>query len=321
MSFPARSQDDVLAPFGLSGDRLRIAQSDDEHLVVLAGPGAGKTHLLVAHACWLARHHAGRVIMLTFTKKAAGEMGQRVARVLSPSEARRVVASTIHAYAMSLLRAHGHHVGLPRNLQTLESRDVQEIADHLASSHRLPQMDDFARRFERYQRLRGDIDAPNAPPLLPLVVAEMRRTGNLDWETCIRFGTQLLNEHAQIRDSIRHHDRFVLLDEAQDCDPAQLAFVDALVGGPDGSGHLLVAMDPDQSLYAFRQADPARVRAWADAYARTPVELSENYRCQPRVQALASHVLGRPWDGPIAQGRAALFAARDWQDEARFVEA
>ncbi len=310
---------DPLASFGLDQERSRVARTTDRHVLLLAGPGAGKTHLLTAHAAWLAHLDDGLVVMLTFSNKAAAEMRARVDAAVSRSDSRRVVAQTLHAHAMSLLRAHGQHLGLPASTDILEKADVQALADGLAREHRVAALDDFADRFERFQRRGGRVDAAMVPPLVALVVAEMRRRGRFDWNTCIRLATELLITREAVSRTVRHHERFVLLDEAQDCDAAQLAFVDALVGGPKGSTHLCIAMDADQSLYKFRDADPDKVLGWAKTYQPQPVELTENHRCAPRIQALASRVIERPYGGGVDPGVARWLSSPDETAEARMV--
>mgnify|MGYP001333533649 CR=1 FL=1 len=304
---------DVLAPFSLDEERHELATRADRNALVLAGPGAGKTHLLVAHAVWLAENGSGRVILLTYSRKAAAELKRRADAALSVEKRRLVLASTIHAYALDLLRNHGHRVGIAGEIEPIEAKDVQAIADEVARREGIPPMDDFVSRFERYQRVRGDMSAADLPAIVGLVDREMRARARLDWDSCIRIATELLANNADVRESVRHHDRNVLLDEAQDCDAAQLAFLEQLVGTPPGAGHLFVVMDPDQSLYAFRQANPELVRDWGQGYASDESDLAENYRCAPRIQALAKYVLAKPWHGPVDPGVARLgrFADRD----------
>lgn len=308
---------DVLASFSLDQDRRDLAMRIDRNALVVAGPGAGKTHLLIAHAVWLAEQESGRVVLLTYSRNAAAEMKRRADGALSVEKRRLVVANTIHAYALDLLRNHGHRVGIVGEIEPIESRDVQAFADELARRDGLPAMDDFASRFERYQRLRGDLTAAELPPLVGVVDREMRACARLDWDSCIRIATELLANNPDIRESVRHHDRSVLLDEAQDCDAGQLGLLDQLVGPPPGERHLFVVMDPDQSLYAFRQANPELVRSWALSYADEETEVTENFRCAARVQALAKHVLAKPWNGRLDPGVARLqsFANRGAEAE------
>jgi superfamily I DNA/RNA helicase len=305
---------DILASFALDSNRRELATRTERNVLVLAGPGAGKTHLLVAHAVWLAAQDSGRVILLTYSRKAAAEMKRRADEALSVETRRLVLANTIHAYALDLLRNYGHRVGIARGeIEPIEGKELQAFADEIARRDGITPMEDFVTRFERYQRVRGDMSAATLPPIVGLVDRELRIRGRLDWDSCIRLATELLANNADVRESVRHHDRSILLDEAQDCDANQLGFLEQLIGAPPGTGHVFVVMDPDQSLYAFRQANPELVRSWAQGYAADETEITENFRCSPRIQALAKHVLSKPWDGPLEPGVARLssFANRD----------
>jgi superfamily I DNA/RNA helicase len=305
---------DVLASFALDSNRRELATRTDRNVLVLAGPGAGKTHLLVAHAVWLAEQDTGRVILLTYSRKAAAEMKRRADEALSVEARRLVLANTIHAYALDLLRNYGHRVGIARGeLEPIEGKDLQALADEVARRDGMTPMDDFVTRFERYQRIRGDMSATTLPPIVGAVDRELRARGRLDWDSCIRIATELLSSNADVRESVRHHDRNILLDEAQDCDANQLGLVEQIIGEPPGIGHLFVVMDPDQSLYAFRQANPELVRSWARGYAADDTEITENFRCSPRIQALAKHVLAKTWSGRLDPGvaRMSSFANRD----------
>ena len=305
---------DVLASFALDSNRRELAARTDRNALVFAGPGAGKTHLLVAHAVWLAEQDTGRVVLLTYSRKAAAEMKRRADEALSVEARRLVVANTIHAYALDLLRNYGHRVGIARGeLEPIEGKDLQALADEVARRDGITPMDDFVTRFERYQRVRGDMSVATLPPIVGAVDHELRVRGRLDWDSCIRIACELLSNNSDVRESVRHHDRNILLDEAQDCDANQLAFIEQLIGAPPGTGHVFVVMDPDQSLYAFRQANPELVRSWARGYVAEETEITENFRCSPRIQALAKHVLSKPWSGPLNPGVARMrsFANRD----------
>ena len=168
---------------------------------------------------------------------------------------------------------------------------------------------------------RGTLRAKDRQPsaLIGRVLSRMRQDGKLTWEACIDFATELLKSAEEVAASVRFHDRFLLVDEAQDCDPAQLNFLDQLLGGDEPS-HLFVAMDPDQSLYAFRDADPDLVLRWARSYSPDEFELTENFRCKPRITTVARHVLGKAIrsDGG-SEGTAHFYHGKDRDGEAQFV--
>lgn len=306
----------VLDGFDLNESRLNVATSPESHLLVLAGPGAGKTHLLVARACWSAASSEGRVVLLTFSRRAAEEMHARVKTALDTGRRGQVVARTLHSHAMELLRTHGHRVGLRPDLVVLESDDVNALAAECAAELRTDPVPDFAERLERFRRLGGRVRSLNSAegPLVRAADARMREQGVVDYGGVIRWAANLLEEDAEVRASVHHHDRHVLLDEAQDCDPVQLQLLSQLLGK---DSRLLVAMDPDQSLYAWRQADPVRVLRWAREYEPKEHQLTENYRCSGRIAALGQWIL-HPADMDFSsqEGRAEVWRFSSTADEA-----
>lgn len=313
----------VLDLFDLSDERLEIVRTMDRNMLILAGPGAGKTYLLVAHAAWLVEQKIARVLLLTFSRNAANEMRQRLNRVLTqPRMADLVATKTLHEHALDIVRVHGHLIGLSPALDILETRDVEMMAAELATKLHIGLPEKVGEQFERYQRclVYRSQSAPHAFRLLfEAMVQHMREKRKLDWDTCIRFATEILELQPFVLRSLHHHDRFVLIDEAQDCDPAQLRLIDLLTSGK--RSHLCVVMDPDQSLYGFRDADPERTLQWMrDLHEPVVFELTENRRCAPRIQALAQYVLGRPRPTASSLKGAAIFhQAKGRSDEARFV--
>ena len=313
----------ILDAFDLRGERLEAAQIDRQNVLVLAGPGAGKTRLLCAHAAWLASQHEGIVRLLTFSKKAATEMEGRVSQVLSsyPHAARRVAASTLHSYGLQLLNSYGGKLGLPPEVDVLNRGDVDDLASRVARERGLPPPSGFADWLEGIRR-RGLDSAPGlaqtpAGQLLSGIEQKMKVEGAIDQGALITWATQLLQRFPLIRASVRHHVRFLLVDEAQDCDPAQLSFLEALLG-EDGQVHLFVVMDPDQSLYGWRDADPDRVLSWARAHQPVEYQLTENFRCSATITRLAKSVLEPDIDlSGLPPSR--LYRASGRDDEARFV--
>lgn len=286
----------------------------------MAGPGAGKTHLLVAHAVYLAQTRTGGIVVLTFSRNAAQELARLIAARVPPMAAKRVAARTIHSYALDLLKAYGYRLGLGRPLEVLETRDVGELAQEVASELGEPLPVGFAKKLEQLLRRRALCAEDRAmTSVTGRVLERMRTTGRLSWELCLDLAIELVQTAPDVVESIRHHDRFLLLDEAQDCDPAQLELLERIVADPGGN-HLFVAMDLDQSLYAFRDADPERVLEWARRFQPREFELTENFRCAPRIVALARAILRdeRPREIP-ERGLTRFFHGSNRVNEARFV--
>jgi DNA helicase-2/ATP-dependent DNA helicase PcrA len=276
---------------GLSDERVDAATTTDQNVLLLAGPGAGKTHLLTAHAAFLAKRDMGRVVLLTFSRNAAAEMQARAARHLGAAAGvQRVVTRTIHAHAFELLKVHGRKLGIPGSISVPSKRLQERCLKRAAERLSVDPPDRFIPWLDRHRRLGASAPVPS--PAYQQFAAEFERAlvenGALDYGGAVQRATEMLRGDKAVRESVQRHDAHVLLDEAQDCDPSQIEFLDALIG--EGS-HLCVAMDPDQSLYGWRQADPARIEAWARPKCGKALALTENFRCAPRIHALGRFVL------------------------------
>lgn len=280
-----------------SSDRQRLVATRESNVLVLAGPGAGKTWLLTEHAAWLATHDHGGVLLLTFTQKAAGEMSGRVERKLGDSrQARRVRTRTFHAFGLEILSAHGSVVGLKENPVIITDKsEVEAIANALALELRVPGVDRFSQHLESWRRTHRNVFAVQHSfrKLLAAWNDRCLRTGEMDPGAVITLASLAIRTDAGVLSTVQHHAPNVLVDEAQDSDAAQLELLDDVLGvRPDS--HLFVVMDPDQSLYGWRGADPVRVRSWCEKRGCAIESISENFRCAPKVQSLARSVLGRP---------------------------
>ena len=154
---PRRPADAVTGParpVDLSPERRSLAKAAEESLLVIAGPGAGKTRLVAAYGVFLAERGQGRVVALTFTRAAAAELKRRIVASLAAPAAERVVARTIHSHALDLLRGHGHRLGLRMPLEAVEEADVDGLADEVASEADATPAFRFSRRLAQQLRQR-----------------------------------------------------------------------------------------------------------------------------------------------------------------------
>ena len=302
----------------------------DQRLLVLAGPGAGKTLVLACRAGWLlaeGQAHPAHTTALTFTQKAARELRARLRLMLGEDTA--LMAATFHAFALRQIAGHGEPFGIRRRPLVYASdlerrgalmRAIREMGEDPAAwdlDGALATISLARRRLLRPRDL--ERDDPRLARLMRAYQAVMRRAGAIDFDAMLLLLYLLLSEHPRAAEAIREEARHLLLDEAQDLEEAQWAIVWRL--SPDG---LFAVGDPLQSIYAWRGADPSLLEA-AAARCRV-IDLGVSFRCPPGVLAAAREVVkGLPFadrEQPSAAPEGppiVVYHARDPEEEAAFV--
>jgi DNA helicase-2/ATP-dependent DNA helicase PcrA len=313
----------------------------DGPLLVLAGAGSGKTRVLTYRIAALIRDRSvppQRILAVTFTNKAAGEMRGRVERLVGAALARGVWMGTFHAICSRILRRSGAPAGVgPRFViydtddqralvrevtSALEVDDRQfppaavlaavgraknELVDHVAFARRAETFRDevIARLYAAYQRRLDECRA-------------------LDFDDLLLRTVQLFREHPDVLAEYRSRFRHLLVDEYQDTNHAQYVFLH-LLAGPDGN--VCVVGDDDQAIYRWRGADVRNILEFERDYPQaTIVKLEQNYRSTRRILAAASALVHRNphrhaktlWTENAEGVPVHLYEAFDGYDEARY---
>jgi DNA helicase-2/ATP-dependent DNA helicase PcrA len=325
---------------GLNPEQREAVQATEGPLLVLAGAGSGKTRVLTNRVAWLigvCGIAPEAILAVTFTNKAAGEMRERVVKLLGP-DAEGVWLSTFHSSCVRILRREIGQLGRSRGFVIYDEDDSLGLVREALRRHgRDPK--------EEARALRWRIDQWKNAGLLPAAAAE--RAEDLDSEgsaevyatyqrllaeaNALDFGDLLLltvELFERFPEVLRHYQerwQYVLVDEYQDTNRVQYRLVNQLAGG---HRNLCVVGDPDQSIYRWRGADVRNIldfeRDFPDAKV---VKLERNYRSTQRILSGAGAVVennpGRPAKRMVTDRgegeRIAVYAARDDRDEAQFV--
>ncbi|MFY0663549.1 MAG: DNA helicase II [Natronospirillum sp.] len=315
-------------------------KADEQHLLVLAGAGSGKTRVLTHRIGWLLETGLAAptgVLAVTFTNKAAREMRHRLETLLE-QPVRDMWIGTFHGLANRLLRQHHLEARLPREFQILDSDDQLRLIKRTMSE--LGLLDSTlepkqVQWFINEQKDEGKRAEHLAPPRDPFarhcqaVYAAYQQA--CDRNGVVDFAELLLRAHELWRNNpalLTHYQarfRYVLVDEFQDINTIQYAWIRILLGT---TGHLTVVGDDDQSIYGWRGAKVETIHQFqTDFPAARLIRLEQNYRSTKTILAAANAVieqnqgrLGKElWsdgdDGEPIQ----LYAAYNEQDEARFV--
>jgi ATP-dependent DNA helicase UvrD/PcrA len=315
----------------------------DGPLLVLAGAGSGKTRVIAHRIAYLVARgvDSRRILAVTFTNKAAGEMAARVASILAgrPGGRRPPLVATFHATCARLLRAEIHHLGYPRSFVIYDEDDrlalVRDCYKELGLDERsLPPAAAIARISRAKNQLLGPdaVEAAVRGPreaevarLYTRYAARLRALGAVDFDDLLGLTVELFARHPEVLDYYRDLWRYVLVDEYQDTNAAQYRLLRQLTAV---HRNLCVVGDPDQSIYRFRGADLRNILDFErDFPGCRVVRLEQNYRSTGRILEIAAAVIAHNqvrkektlWTENAPGDAARLFRARDEAEEARWV--
>ncbi len=247
-------------------------------LVILAGPGTGKTRTLTHRLAHLIVEQGAapqRCLALTFSRRAAEEMAQRLGQLV-PAALGTVPVMTFHALGLCILREHASRLGLPDAFCVASQSQRSEMLQAVLGKK--PQAaGQLLRRLSRHKRQATGVPVEDADrEACDVYHRELASRGWLDFDDLIRLPVQLLTAHEDLREQYRSQCGWVSVDEFQDIDALQYDLLKRLVP-PDGN--LCVIGDPDQSIYGFRGADAGLFSQFVrDFPAARTVALTHNYR-------------------------------------------
>jgi len=276
-------------------------------LLVLAGPGSGKTRVITRRIAYLAAQgcRPDEILAITFTNKAAAEMRERVDAIGSASGA---WISTFHAFCARVLRIYGRHLGIKSSFSIYDTADtlaaVKRVMAQLQIDVKLFKPTSVARSISAAKgRLWGpeQVGASRAPDAQTVAriyrkYTELLRAANAaDFDDLLLLTVRLLTEAADAGDNLRRRFSQVLIDEYQDTNHAQYLIAKHLAAG---HRNICATGDPDQSIYGWRGADIGNILAFEKDYPDAKVvRLEQNYRSVKRILSVAdkliSHNLAR----------------------------
>ena len=328
---------------GLDPEQRSAAATVDGQLLIVAGPGTGKTRTLTHRLAHLVTAHGAppeHCLAITFTRRAAAELRERLT-ALVPEQAPRITVSTFHALGMAILREHHDRLGLAADFGIADDEERLGILRELLGgsareARRAMSGVSLVKRSaaaEVAARAAGEPGRPSTAEANLVELAErydaaLREVNLVDFDDLIAQPVLLLARHTDLVGEYRDRFRWISVDEYQDVDELQYRLLRQLT---PAHGNLCVIGDPDQAIYSFRGADVGFfLRFQQDFASARSVQLVRNYRSSPvvvagAVAAIAPSTLvpGRALHAMGGQAgdrdRIGLYPAADEAAEAKFV--
>jgi DNA helicase-2/ATP-dependent DNA helicase PcrA len=299
-------------------DLLNPAQREavlhrDGHLLIVAGPGTGKTMALshrVAHLIASGQAAPSQFLALTFTNKAAKEMGERINALIDRVSVGEVQVVTFHGFCLNVLRDHGERLNLPSNFGLCSEYDVSVLAQQIMSEASVGKKP-AARFLKKLSQLKmvsavgkkDELSQDEHYPLFQKYQQRLRELGMLDLDDLEVETLRLFQHHPEVCQEYAERFPMVFVDEYQDTNSIQVALLKALVS--TGDGEICAIGDPDQAIYGFRGADVQNFHSFAEDFpGATRTILNKNYRSTQIILHGSSALMGKekPLEGGMDRG-------------------
>ena len=325
----------------LNPEQLAAVTHGEGPQLVLAGAGSGKTRVITWRIAWLIAERgvpAENLTAVTFTNKAAGEMRERTEKLVGRFPLPSFVG-TFHRYALSLLRRYGERIGLPRDFAILDGEDQLSLikqalaAEGLAETSYPPravlaaigQAKNRLLSPDAYEREAHDFFSQRVARAYRRYHGLLQQASGIDFDDMLMLAVRLLAGDTELRERIRRRVQYLMVDEFQDTNHAQLRLIAELV--PKG-GNLTAVGDEDQGIYRWRGADLDNILSFERHFPGATVrKLERNYRSTETILAAANELVahnrnrrGKNLWTDVGRGEPiALFRAADEVDEAAWV--
>jgi DNA helicase-2/ATP-dependent DNA helicase PcrA len=330
---------DILSP--LNDAQREAVAAEGGNMLVLAGAGSGKTRVLVHRIAWLIRaegYSPWSILAVTFTNKAAREMRSRIEHMLQvPGHGMWI--GTFHGLAHRLLKAHWQEAGLPQNFQILDSDDQLRLVKRVCRDLELDEgrwppkqaqwyinaQKDEGLRARHIEAPHGDLFAQTMLQVYRVYEEACERAGMVDFAELLLRAHELWLKSPEVLAHYRSRFRQILVDEFQDTNTVQYAWLRVLAGD---TIPVVAVGDDDQSIYGWRGAKIENIQRFADDFEATrTVRLEQNYRSTQTILKAANGVinfnfgrLGKElWTAGEQGEPVTLYAAFNEHDEARFI--
>ena len=290
---------------GLNEVQKKAVQKMDGPLLIIAGPGSGKTRTLTHRIAYLIEQEKARpyeILALTFTNKAAREMKERIGKLVEEN-ARQIWMGTFHSIFARLLRREGDKLGFTSDFSIYDTNDTERMLRGLMDRYHIDSQQ-FRPRAMRsllssaknqmvspgeYKKVAASPAQEKAAQLYGPYQQALRRANAMDFDDLLIKPIELFRKEPDLLKKYQNRWKYVHIDEYQDTNHAQYLLAKMLAGGHK---NLCVVGDDAQSIYAFRGADISNILSFQRDYKdATTVRLEQNYRSTKNILQLADSII------------------------------
>ena len=288
----------------LNPQQQTAVKAIDQPLLVLAGAGSGKTRVITEKIAYLIKQGlpARHIAALTFTNKAAREMKSRVSKLIDGSESRGLRVSTFHSLGLDILRKEHKVLAYKAAITLFDEQDKQTLLKGLinygAKDCDIDNIDRYAQQIGQWknafvtpeQALTSlSLDLHPIAGLYQEYTRSLKAYNAVDFDDLILLPVLLFQQHREVLEKWQNKIRYLLVDEYQDTNITQYQLIKLLAGA---LGRFTVVGDDDQSIYAWRGAQPENLAQLQKDYTRLQViKLEQNYRSTGRILKVANHLI------------------------------
>ncbi len=296
---------------GLNSAQRKAAEHIKGPVMVIAGAGSGKTRVLTYRIAHLLANGADafQILALTFTNKAAREMKERIAKVVSMDEAKNVWMGTFHSIFARILRVEGSRLGFPSNFTIYDTEDAHKVVANVIKELNLDKeiykTKSVASRISAYKNnlitpkayaARADLQEQDASARMPKLgevysqyMERCFRAGAMDFDDLLLKTNELFARFPEALAKYQERFRYLLVDEYQDTNHAQYLIVKALASRFE---NICVVGDDAQSIYSFRGANIRNILNFQNDYPDAALyKLEQNYRSTKRIVSAANTLI------------------------------
>jgi DNA helicase II / ATP-dependent DNA helicase PcrA len=284
-------------------------------VLVVAGPGSGKTRVLTYRIAHIIEKGVSpsEILALTFTNKAAREMGERIEKVVGP-QAKKVWAGTFHSIFARILRVEAEKIGYPSNFTIYDTEDTKNVLGAILKEMSLD------KNVYNINTIRSRISSAKSSLITPRLYAQneefklqdrqakmpylaeiylkygerCKRAGAMDFDDLLYRLYELWQTHPEVLETYRQRFRYIMVDEFQDTNTLQYSIIRKLINYEGSPRNICVVGDDAQSIYAFRGATIQNILDYESDYQKFQIQvfkLEENYRSTEHIVQAANEVI------------------------------